>query len=333
MKQALFMAVILVAPLPCFADIAEAAVDFHEGRFETALTTLEPLARAGNPSAEYLLGRMYFGGSGVAKDRTKALEYFDAAAKRGNAAAQCALGTIYYGGEGVPKDAGKAASWFQKAVDQDFAPARPLLAWLYENGEGVPRDEARAKLLRGPDGWGYPRLISECGWEEPKNSAAISARRFEEAIGRGDPEAEFHRGERFYGDEKYQDAVSWFLKAADHGQVDAQFALATMYLDAKGVARDPAKAMQWLEKASEQWDMIAMAMLCKMNMERDPARAYMYGYLVEIARKADAPLPSGDFVDRMTPAQIAEGRAATAEFLTKHPRPEDAASRNRYSYH
>jgi len=333
MKQALLLVAILVTPLPCFADLAEAAVDFSEGRYELALETLEPLVRDGDSSAQYLIGRMYFDGRGLPKDRVKALEYFEIAAARGNAAARCALGTIYYTGEGRPKDAAIAAYWFQLAADQGFAPARSRLGWLYELGMGVPKDTVKGESLRRKEAGPFPLFtVNECGSEQPKNAKEISLRRFEEAIERGDREAEFRRGYSFFTDRNYEEALAWFRKAAEHGQVDAQFALGTMYLEGKGVARDPAQATLLLEKAAEQWDMVAILMLARMHLDRDPARAYMYLYLLEIARNPEAPPPSGSVVDGMTPAQIADGAAAAREFLIKYPRPADAARRNRYSF-
>jgi TPR repeat protein len=331
MKKSLLMIAILVMPMPCLAVFAEAAVDFKEGRYEAALETLAPLARNGDPSAQYLMGRMHHDGLGVPKDQAKAREFFEAAAGHGNAAAQCALGTIYYRGEGVSKDVAKSAAWFQRAADQGSTHARARLGWLYEWGEGVPQDREKAKALGVKnDGSFLLFLINECGSEQPKNAQEISARRFEEAIERGDPLAEFRRGYDFYTDEKFEDAVYWFRKAAEHGQVDAQFALGRMYLEGKHVVRDTAQATLWLEQAAEQWDLIAMHMLARMNLERDPARAYMYGYLLEIARKPDAAPPTSGLVERMTPIQIADGNAAVREFLSRNPRPADAARRSRF---
>jgi uncharacterized protein len=231
----------------------------------------------------------------------------------------------------VPRDAAKAAAWYQLAVNQDFAPARSRLGWLYEWGEGVPKDREKAKSLGVKnDASFFLFVINECGSEQPRNAAEISARRFEEAIERGDPQAEFERGYDYFTAEKYEDAHVWFRKAAGHGQTDAQFALGKMYLEALGVDRDPVQAMYWLEKAAEKWDLVAMLMLAKMNMELDPTKAYKYGYLLEIARNPDALPPSGTLVERMTLVQIADGTAAVREFLTRHPRPADVARRNRF---
>jgi hypothetical protein len=71
--------------------------------------------------------------------------------------------------------------------------------------------------------------------------------------------------------------------------------------------------MHWLEKAAEKWDLVAMHILAMMNMELDPAKAYKYGYLLEIARNPDALPPSGEFVERMTLVQVADGAAAARE--------------------
>lgn len=40
-------------------------------------------------------------------------------------------------------------------------------------------------------------------------------------------------------------------KAAEQGQADAMFILATLYADGRGVPRDLTKAMEWRRKAAE----------------------------------------------------------------------------------
>lgn len=46
MKQGLLLIALFVTPLPCLADFAEAAVDYHEGRCEIALETPQPLGNS-----------------------------------------------------------------------------------------------------------------------------------------------------------------------------------------------------------------------------------------------------------------------------------------------
>ena len=48
------------------------------------------------------------------------------------------------------------------------------------------------------------------------------------------------------------EAASWFRKAADQGQPEAQFQLGDAYRQGKGVARDSRHAALWYGKAAEQ---------------------------------------------------------------------------------
>lgn len=59
----------------------------------------------------------------------------------------------------------------------------------------------------------------------------------------------------FFGDgveQDYQEAVTWYKKAAELGDADGQFALGVMYVNGLGVIRDEIEAMQWFRKAAEQ---------------------------------------------------------------------------------
>lgn len=47
-------------------------------------------------------------------------------------------------------------------------------------------------------------------------------------------------------------AVRWFIKAADQGNVDAQYNAAYCYAEGEGVHQDKKKAVEWYEKACEQ---------------------------------------------------------------------------------
>jgi Sel1 repeat len=47
-------------------------------------------------------------------------------------------------------------------------------------------------------------------------------------------------------------AVSWFLKAADQGYLDAEYPLGIMYADGQGVAHDDAAAASWFRRAADQ---------------------------------------------------------------------------------
>jgi len=64
-----------------------------------------------------LLGSCHVAGPGVAKDETKAFEWYNKAAERGDSVTPCKLGCCHYMGLGVARDYGKAAAWFAKAAE------------------------------------------------------------------------------------------------------------------------------------------------------------------------------------------------------------------------
>src|SRR3954463_716564 len=68
---------------------------YNLGNFATALRLAQPLAKQGNPEAQYAFGLMYSGGEGVPQDDAKAVKWYRKAAEQGLAAAQNNLGTMY----------------------------------------------------------------------------------------------------------------------------------------------------------------------------------------------------------------------------------------------
>jgi TPR repeat protein len=81
------------------------------------------------------------------------------------------------------------------------------------------------------------------------------------------------------------EAVEWYRKAAEQGNVDAQFRLGVWYRHGTGVAKDETEAVVWYRKAAEQNNALAQCNLglCYDNgtgVAKDEAKA------VEWYRKA-----------------------------------------------
>jgi TPR repeat protein len=57
---------------------------FLKGDNETALQVFRPLAESGNKDAQYHLGYMYQTGTGVTKNESEALRWYEKAAKQGH---------------------------------------------------------------------------------------------------------------------------------------------------------------------------------------------------------------------------------------------------------
>ena len=78
------------------------------------------------------------------------------------------------------------------------------------------------------------------------------------AAEQGDVNAQFNLG--LMHDEgqgvaqNYIEASRWYQKAANQGDVNAQFNLGTMYDQGQGVPQDSAEAIRWYRKAAEQGD-------------------------------------------------------------------------------
>lgn len=96
----------------------------------------------------------------------------------------------------------------------------------------------------------------------------------------------FTREEALYLENKYEEAFDWYTKAADKGNVLAQYKLGEMYYNGEGVIHDYAKAVEWYEKAAEQGNLDAQLRLVDMyyngeGVEKD------YTKSVKWFRKAD----------------------------------------------
>ena len=59
-------------------------------------------------------------------------------------------------------------------------------------------------------------------------------------------------------------AASWYRKAAEQNESSAQYSLAVLYLDGKGVAKDVVEAAHWCKKSAEQDDANALFLLAQL---------------------------------------------------------------------
>ena len=85
---------------------------------EKAVDLFSRAANAGDATAQYNMGVLYWHGQGVSQSRSKAVEYFIKAANQNDAPAQLVMGTLHYHGEVVEKSHPQAAHFFSKAAEQ-----------------------------------------------------------------------------------------------------------------------------------------------------------------------------------------------------------------------
>ncbi len=111
---------LIIIPTSSFASTADlaAALDvMAKGDLYKGVKLLGPIARKGNPEAQYLLGRAYSHGEGVDPDPAQAVKWLERAADQMHYAAANTLGKIYASGMGVEINAELAAKWFERAAD------------------------------------------------------------------------------------------------------------------------------------------------------------------------------------------------------------------------
>lgn len=199
---------------------------------DLSLPELTARAEAGDPAAQYELGRAW------ASDRadSQAAVWYRKAAEAGHVEAQFALGWLYEHGWALPADGEQAALWFWRAAEQGHAEARERVAWdtrrLRNRAEaGDPKAQYELGLLYAVD------------WDQ-----AAAHMWFMKAAEQGDSEAQFQMGLICEQDET--ESAAWFRKAAEQGHPDAQFRMGRAYAAGAGVEKDLAKSVYWFGEAA-----------------------------------------------------------------------------------
>ncbi|HEX9080917.1 MAG TPA: tetratricopeptide repeat protein [Holophagaceae bacterium] len=85
-------------------------------------------------------------------------------------------------------------------------------------------------------------------------------------------------------------AVYWFQRAADHGQPEAQFALAQAYLSGQGVPIDPKLGLHWAQASAAGGSLNGMLLSGDLLRPSDPDRSQQfYGQaLAKVRARTDA---------------------------------------------
>ena len=176
-------------------------------------------------------------------------------AETGNVDAQYTLGVRYLKGNGVKKNPNNAVKWIRKAAEQDHAGAQYQLGVMYRDGIGVPKSESEAiKWLRLATSWGIAKAQKDLDALLRKQLLA-SEDEFTANPELSNPDSQFTLGLMYVdgkGVEKDPStAVQWFLKAARQNHAEAQYRLGEMYKDGVGVKTNTKQAKLWLAKAAD----------------------------------------------------------------------------------
>jgi len=225
----------------------------------------EKAALQGNAYAQMKLGDLYETGQGVGKNATIAADWREKAAERGNIRAEELLGKMYLEGNGVAKDQVKAEYWLNRAaLEGGDAQAQYLLARMHLEGAAAAPNPALANhLLAQAADQGHEEaaemlhLVDELGYslEETLHQRPPHLHKLAQD---GDVQAQYQLALRlenslFSSAEDRREAVTWFERAADSGNLMAMKSLAHIYdKGIDGVPAAPGKASYWRQKAEQQ---------------------------------------------------------------------------------
>jgi TPR repeat protein len=222
--------------------LGQAAPAMNAGNSDLAVR-----AEAGDPVAQYQLGKTYADGNGMPQDYSVAAGWYSKSAAKGNADAQNGLGILYMNGFGVPKDKAQAVRWYRQAAFQKNASAMFNLGAAYYNGDGVDVDDTLA--------YSWFLLALEHGSTKAMDAVA----RAEHELGPTTQRYGLDRVAQMYanGDgipQDYSSAARWWRKAVDknytHGFEELQ--LSNMLLSGQGVPRDEPQAFQLCLSAAKK---------------------------------------------------------------------------------
>jgi len=219
------------------------------------LQTIMGDAERGDARAQFTLGAMYETGRGVARDNALCAKWWRASAEQGLADAQKNMGSLYFSGRGVPLDPAQSMQWYLKAAEQDHPHAQKYVALGYEQGIGLPKDPVKAAYWK-----------ERAQAHDPANAAVVFLSAYE-GDGRGvQSDAEI---------------FALFQEQAKAGNPRAQFYIGVAYTTGVGVAKDPAKAQEWIRKAAERGVTSAQGSLGLLFMlgdgaPRDPVAAQQW---------------------------------------------------------
>ncbi len=288
-RFALFLAILTLSTHFAAAGFDEGMQAYRSGDYALAAKEWMPLAEKGDAKAQGQLARLYYGGLGLDKDRTLAVDWARKAAEQGDATGQNLLGVLYdQGGGGLTENKKLSVFWFRKAADQGLIKAQTNLGIAYWNGEGVAEDREIARE-----------------W-------------FQKAADRGDDEGQFRLGIYYVnlGIRDFVKGIYWYRKAAEQSHPIALQYLAQNY--EFSVTKQRLLEAYGNEEADElgDWASISEA------TPRDLVVAYALYRLSVKAGNKDAGTDLFELSSTLTPEQRAEGEALAAEWKTGQPLPE-----------
>ncbi len=206
-------------------EILEIEDALSTGDFLFAYERALPLANAGHPAAQFILGTMNQNGWGMPQNYPQALQWYSRSGIGGNADGAYNAGVLSLNGRGTEKNINKAVDFFNMAAALNHTPALYTLGIIFGGGHGI-----EANLTKSFD-------------------------HFVKAGQLGHPTAIYQVGQHFAtGQGTEQDFVKarqWFEAACTYHVHQAQYELAMLHLEGRGGEINKVEGLKWLLLAQD----------------------------------------------------------------------------------
>jgi len=201
---------------------------FAAGDLRQAVDYFEQAYQMGHVRAGQVLGRMYFLGAGIDRNKEKAVELYRKAAERGDAYALHSLGMAEIRGEGTAQNEQSGLEKLLQSVEAGHTFSYNAIGGFYLRGQHVGENIDRAVYY-------YNRSAARDDIYGYLNIGTLYR------DGQGVPQ-------------DYEAAIGWFRKAHDGGHPAAGTAIGLMYFNGNGVSQSNSEATRWFRESAQRGD-------------------------------------------------------------------------------
>ncbi|KAF9904940.1 hypothetical protein EC991_002180 [Linnemannia zychae] len=193
------------------------------------------------------LDMLHTKGDGRPQDFRKALECYLKTIQKGQTQALISVGDLFFDGQDVQQNPTIAMGWYLKA------------AYLGDNNARHKIEQLRLEFPPLSSSSREPLLEESKGGQQDKDRDKVTTYitavdRHRKEADQGDSTAQHNVGLLYFAAQEYSQAMAWYRKAAEQGQILAHLYIGRMYHEGLGVSQDHVEAMIWYRKAAEQGD-------------------------------------------------------------------------------
>ncbi|WP_455375022.1 SEL1-like repeat protein [Kaarinaea lacus] len=255
--------------------------------FREAIKWYQEAAKLGHTKSQLKLGTLYFEGLGTDINYDIAAKWLIEPANSGYVAAQYMMGIIYLDGtKKLIKNERRAFEWFSKAAEGFHADALFQVGKMHYHGIGTNKDLEKAKkfleLAKEQNIAAADELLAGIDQEKTQSSppsspvqiASVQKKSAGEimldAAQKGNANAQYQVATAYLngkmGLQKNQEsALIWLERAAKNNHKDAQYLLGSLYYNGNPVKRNLETAKFWLNKSAKSGVENAKVLISAIN--------------------------------------------------------------------